>query len=311
MKPDLQASWSEPGYFFISGAHRSGTTWFMKMLNVHPEVSVRGEASFIGSPLSVDSWLNEDNILAWRKAGPRAKSWFRGAPFEDTLRDMKRGMIEYLMKKVLWSPGILMIGDKSPLFYCTAPEQVHELFPDAKFYCLIRDGRDVAVSHMIYVLMLGLFQFLPEGEDLSEIERRKAFYIEGEGDHVPLFTEGTLRNFANKWVRSIEGGRKAKELFKNEYREIRYEEMVESPKAVLKGVLNHLGVSIHDAILQDCVDGQSFITQSGRNPGQEDRSSYYRKGVVRDWVKYFTQDDIALYNSIAGDWLNELGYERT
>ncbi len=49
---------------------------------------------------------------------------------------------------------------------------------------------------------------------------------------------------------------------------------------------------------------------TGRKQGQEDKNSFYRKGVRGDWRNHLTESDQALFKSLAGDLLIRLGYEK-
>ncbi len=52
------------------------------------------------------------------------------------------------------------------------------------------------------------------------------------------------------------------------------------------------------------------MRQSGRFPGQENKKSFMRKGLVGDWHNYFTQEARELFAHYAGDELILLGYEQ-
>ena len=47
----------------------------------------------------------------------------------------------------------------------------------------------------------------------------------------------------------------------------------------------------------------------GRKPGQEDRSSHFRKGVHGDWVNHFTPEHLQDFKERYEDLLFEFGYE--
>ena len=49
----------------------------------------------------------------------------------------------------------------------------------------------------------------------------------------------------------------------------------------------------------------------GRERGQEDVKSHYRKGVSGDWVNHFNEDHVARFKESYGDLLLKLGYEAT
>jgi len=47
----------------------------------------------------------------------------------------------------------------------------------------------------------------------------------------------------------------------------------------------------------------------GRERGQEDPSSFYRKGVAGDWKNHFSKEDRRVFKEEAGELLIRLGYE--
>ena len=53
----------------------------------------------------------------------------------------------------------------------------------------------------------------------------------------------------------------------------------------------------------------SFENLSNRESGQEDASSFLRKGIVGDWKEKFSQDSKELFAESPGKTLIELGYE--
>jgi Sulfotransferase domain len=62
--------------------------------------------------------------------------------------------------------------------------------------------------------------------------------------------------------------------------------------------------------VEHCVSSASFEKLSrGRERGQEDVTSFYRKGVAGDWKNFFTERDKQIYKEEAGELLIRLGYE--
>jgi hypothetical protein len=54
----------------------------------------------------------------------------------------------------------------------------------------------------------------------------------------------------------------------------------------------------------------SFERQAGRQPGEENKRSFLRKGLVGDWRNHFSREAKATFDRYAGDGLILLGYER-
>jgi hypothetical protein len=62
--------------------------------------------------------------------------------------------------------------------------------------------------------------------------------------------------------------------------------------------------------VKQCVSSASFERLSrGRQRGEEDPSSFFRKGIAGDWQNVFTEEDKRVYKEEAGSLLIELGYE--
>jgi hypothetical protein len=89
-----------------------------------------------------------------------------------------------------------------------------------------------------------------------------------------------------------------------------YEAMSRDPFAELKRLADHLVDSpIDTESLKDVVEKYSFEAQTGRKRGEEDPTSFVRKGVVGDWQNKFTREAREIFDYYAGSTLIELGYE--
>lgn len=62
--------------------------------------------------------------------------------------------------------------------------------------------------------------------------------------------------------------------------------------------------------LQALLDKHSFQKIAGRQKGQEDQKSHYRKGVAGDWVNYLTGANKELFKARWGQLVVDLGYEK-
>jgi hypothetical protein len=59
------------------------------------------------------------------------------------------------------------------------------------------------------------------------------------------------------------------------------------------------------------VESASFARLAGRERGDEDPTSFFRKGVAGDWKTYFAERDERVFDEEAGELLATLGYERS
>jgi hypothetical protein len=92
---------------------------------------------------------------------------------------------------------------------------------------------------------------------------------------------------------------------------VRYEDLLERPNEEVEKLLGFLGVDTDERLVEHCVSSASFEKLSrGRQRGQEDPSSFYRKGVAGDWKYLFDERDRQVYKEEAGELLIRLGYEK-
>ncbi len=291
-------------YFFVTGGHKSGTSWVSWMLNSHPEVCCLGAARFVGWAYSSDTWINEDNFRRWTSHRAIAEHWLHPVDFDEVLRGVRRAMIESIMRRKV-QPGNIAVGDKTPMYYARFVDDLHALFPDAAIIHVIRDGRDVAVSHHFHMLRLEDYLYYP---DAKAGEARRQWFVEGRGEPISLFTPESLEQIVMNWRQTIDGVERGKRLYGESLLELRYESLLERPEQIERA-FSLIGVSTDPAIVAQCVAENTFARKSGgRQPGEEDRRSFTRKGVVGDWKNYFTEDDKALFKELAGDLLISLGY---
>jgi hypothetical protein len=93
---------------------------------------------------------------------------------------------------------------------------------------------------------------------------------------------------------------------------VRYEDLLSRPEEEVRRLLEFLGAGADDETVRRCVNAASFEKLSrGRERGEEDPTSFFRKGVAGDWRNTFTEQDRRVFEEMAGDLLAQLGYEKT
>ncbi len=91
--------------------------------------------------------------------------------------------------------------------------------------------------------------------------------------------------------------------------ELRFEDLIEDPLAVLRQAMGFVGLDVPD--LERIVADTAFRRLAeGRGRGQEARDHKYRKGVAGDWRNHFTPAVTAAFKERWGGLLVQLGYER-
>jgi hypothetical protein len=311
--------------FFVTGLGKSGTRWLTKILDSHPEVLCKGEGRFFSA-----GWMRADLDPANESALPSSlyyalthsehlrlwierSVWSRDGDPDEHIRDLVRLATDYFLAEGLSRSGKKVVGDKTPLLGPKFVEEIYEIYPEARVIHIIRDGRDQAVS---FIHQQGnrakrgrTHRLSPEELARSEAYRRSPRELAETGEG--MFAEKTLRKAAQNW--SLRVGRATEDgpaLFGDCYTEVRYEDLLVRPNEEVGRLLGFLGVDTEERLVESCVNSASFERLSrGRERGQEDPSSFYRKGVAGDWRNYFSEEDRRVFKEEAGELLIRLGYE--
>lgn len=290
--------------FFVLGNQKSGTTWLMRLLDAHPEVLCRGEGRFFGGSWRQKSLKQRDALrpasslynavldAEYLRLWIERSVWSRNDSTREHLNNLTRMAIDYFLKGELLKSGKQVVGDKSPLLTPETIREISAIYPEAKVIHIIRDGRDVAVSAAYHARNFGRGR-------------------ERNGPHEgSMFPEGNLEKLATEWAsrvgKTVQDG---PELLGENYAEVRYEDLLERPEMEVGRLLEFLGVAFDEETARRCVVAASFERLSkGRQRGDEDPSSFFRKGVAGDWKNVFTSQDGETFDEEAGELLARLGY---
>jgi len=273
--------------FFVGGSPKSGTTWLQLLLDAHPSVSCSGEGHF---PTHLWNFLKQaldqhDGVIQTNN-----KELFTELEEYQRLTQDDIGYIfatciaVFLVKQSKHKPATA-IGDKTPA-NVRAFDGLAALFPRAKFIQIVRDGRDCAVSGWFHNLRN------PEWAPLNR------------GSLTAYATA-----FAEMWVSELAKGQEFADAHPDRIRRIRYEDLARDTEGILAGLFEFLGVEVNASVLAHCRTEASFAKRSGgRNPGEENRQSFFRKGVTGDWRNHLSEEQNALFRERAGSWLDRFGY---
>jgi len=271
--------------FFISGVPKSGTTWLQKSLDSHPEITCSGEGHFF--TIFGDFLKQSMNVYNSKVLDVAAAQVYEGNPGYKNMTDndlnfLVTSFISVMFSKLEIKETSNYIGDKTPA-NAMVLDHMHSIFPEAKFIHIYRDGRDVVVSTY-----------------------RHGTRVTGR----PGVFQNSIEPTAKKWLDynkiAFEFGRK----HPNAFLAVSYEQLIQDFPAHFSDILKFLGADNSESMVHACKDLSSFEKLSGgRKRGEEDRNSFYRKGVVGDWKIYFSDEDLKFFNRIGGDMMKELGYE--
>jgi hypothetical protein len=275
--------------FFIGGSPKSGTTWLRLLLNAHPAVSCSGEGHFIDRLAgylknAVDQHcqlIDSDNKRLFNEVEsyPRLDN-------ADTQYMLASCIALFLIKQSQHKPA-RAIGEKTPgniRFF----GHLGALFPTAKFIQIVRDGRDCTVSAWFHNL-------------------RDPEWIK--------YNLGSMEAFAKRvaevWAGDLASAQQFADRQPHRILRIRYEDLAAAPEMILARLFEFLGVEHDEKVVAQSLSDASFAKFSGgRNPGEENRLSFFRKGVAGDWRNHFSEDALQAFREAAGPWLERLGYER-
>jgi hypothetical protein len=144
--------------FFVVGAGRSGTTMLRLMLTGHSNLHVCPETWFIedlARHLPLRAPLTPSEIERAIALVTHHYRWPDVGLTEADLRALIAGIAQPTLRAILdgiygslaRSVGKGRIGDKTPVYVRILPV-LAELYPEAQFIHLLRDGRDVAMSYI-------------------------------------------------------------------------------------------------------------------------------------------------------------------
>ncbi|MEO8091761.1 MAG: sulfotransferase [bacterium] len=285
---------AEPAIFIV-GVARSGTTLLRLMLDAHPDLAIPPETHFIPQVIRACERSDDPASAAlevitthrrWPDFGLDAEQLrarlesHRDLGPGDALRAFY-GLYAAQHQKRRW-------GDKSTN-YVRKMRPISRVLPEARYVHLIRDGRDVALS-------LVDVHFGPE----------------------------TIAGAAEKWSSEITRARRQSRRLPH-YTEVRYEQLVADPEPMLRSVCEAMALPWDDAILnyQERAGGRiaeiarDFDRAAGdavpaevRAGHQANVSKPLQASRAARWRSEMSAADLARFERIAGETLDDLGYAR-
>lgn len=267
-----------PPPFFIVGSARSGTTLLRLILNSHHAVAVPPESRFV-----TELWqgVEDEDVPGFldKLAGHRQfQAW--ELPIEAVAAEIGkhesvayREAIQAVYRAYAKAHGKARWGDKTPRYVLNIP-LLADLFPDARFVHLVRDGRNVALS----------YAGMPFGPKTAP----KAAVVWSE--------------------RVLAGVRDGRPLGAMRYREIRYEDLVRDTEAQVKDLCSFLDLPFDPAMLDYTERARDFVFEKAArfNPHVLEKP----QSDVRSWEDTMPDRQVELFESIAGSALSEFGYPR-
>jgi hypothetical protein len=294
--------------FFIFGHARSGTTLFMRLARLHPEVHCNYQGHFFTRKPLLKSLVNMPESQEWLTR--KSNRWNQG---RDLSPLVLRAAADFIMERDAAREGKMIVGDKSPssTIHGQAVRDMHAVYPDAKLIYIVRDGRDVLISERFR-------NFVEESKFLTSEDKR---IIEGlRKDQTPftdgrrsIFTETFIRRVAKGWMMNLkETEEESRRLYGKNYCGLRYEDLLAAPFAEMNKLWKFLGVkrvnkSLEKTIKAEMASNPDEEWQAKRNEGI---ASFLPKGQAGNWQRLLTEKDKSLFKEIAGSMLVKWKYEK-
>lgn len=271
-------------YFLITALPKTGTTWVQRICRAHPEMHCRAEDQFTKFWGRISDVVDDYNDLIGLRDQQRDKQGVEPLDRDDGVK-LFYSMVQIALDKapagVAWS-GIkdLTLSARGFLKY----------LPDARVINVIRDPRDTAISALAH-------------------SRR---IYEGDYKDLSALNEIFLSETAHHWLKQLDLVAAVREEYPNRTHDIRYEDLIGDFSSAAAGLMDFFGVDSSPPTIEALRLETDFQRLSGgREPGVEDDTSYFRKGLAGDWRGTLTKAQVAVVDDICGARLQLHGYERS
>lgn len=270
MDPEDPLAQLAEGPIFVVGLPRSGTTWVGEILGLHPLVTVAYESYLFDSPTGLSEFFSQ------RHWGPDASGLVRFMSREAFAREVRLFTSRVLARRLY--PGNRFLVEKTP-GHLARLRLIAEVFPDARFIHVVRDGRDVFVS--------------------TRAGRRS--WASGWSDRGFRFS---LPRLALRWKRAMRNAASDAAELGDRYLEVRFEDLKADPVESSRRMFEFCRIPHDTDILRQITEVADFDRSH-----VADESAFFRGGRVGDWRTHLNVIEGLLFNVFAGDALVEKGYE--
>ena len=257
-------SWHSPErHIIVGGAPRSGTTLIRRMLDRHPSICCGPESS-IFLPGSI---LIGPVAAGFKMPAEELRVMLDSSPSQGAFIDAFATRYREMRGRPRWA-------EKTPL-NVRSIDWILERFPESRFVHVVRDGRDVVCSMR------------------EHPERRWV-----DGAWVTEQSQLSLAAHAKRWVADAEAG--IAHRGDPRYLEVRYEDLVQDPEGLVRGLMEQLGEAYYPELIPD----PDKPTKSGKVHA----NSAIRTRSMGRWRTDLTPEEQESVQRIAGPTLARLGY---
>ncbi len=305
--------------YVVFAQAKSGTTWLQRLLSAHPQVHC-AESRLVGDFYLGDNptgpAITVEKFVSGMLRHYHAPDPKTGGSQGDFGRAMLFNIIDAIATTAIEFSGRPIYGEKLTPYPGTAAACVrtlHDYNPAMCFVHLIRDGRDVIVSGYSHWANIRINAAKAAGKH-DEASRLRA---DLDARRVP---DKIVDDAANAWADNVAAGLDGERAFENSL-QLKYEDLLGVPGCGGGGgggeerfgqLFRAIGADASPTVVQAAVAAASFERLSGgRASGEEDRASFFRKGVAGDWQTWLTPEQVARFEARAGALMDRVGYPRS
>lgn len=283
--------------YAVFASPKSGTTWVQRLLSAHPQVHC-AESRALGryfdphNPTAVH--LSIEQLVHTMRAYYHPPADIDPDRFYD---DMLFSMVDAVGQTAISASGKPVYGEKITPFRGTASavvDRLHAYNPDLRFVHLVRDPRDVIVSGFVHQANIRINSDHAQAAHYRDCLKRQ------------VVDDDILDAALDIWLDCASAASTGLGRFEHAML-LRYEDLLAEPQPQSARLLEFIGAE--DSETARCVERASFRSLSGgREKGQEDRASFFRKGIAGDWVNWLNAEQTARIVEQASNLMAEFGY---
>lgn len=296
--------------FVVVASPKSGTTWLQRLISAHPAMHC-GESRLFGlyynpaNPTGPHTTVEQTTRHMLRYLAPPTQT-------EDFGEKLTFELVDAIARTCAAEGGVALYGEKFTPYPGTAEHALEMLArynDEIPVVHLVRDGRDVIVSGAAHRLNIARERWASgqHGAGAADLEAAQQL-----ADRV--IPDQWFEHFLENWIDVNTAMLECEPLFRRVLR-VSYEDLLADTAGQALEILRHIsagsGAAVTPGQAAQCASAASFAALSGgREPGEEDRASFFRKGASGDWENWFTIDQMRAFDRRAGELLEHLGYDR-
>lgn len=269
--------------FFVLGSQRSGTTMLRLMLNNHRNLCIPHETGFITEFFAKAGGYGDIRNAEVQKALLKDiganHHVTRGKLIPQPGEVLSLPIVDYRsLVDAIFQAHIAQFdkprwGDKTPS-YTEDIDVLRQIFPNAKFIHLVRDGRDVLVSQK----------------------------------NIEWFSRNVVR-LIRDWQWKVSIAHKVGQVLGDDFLEIRYEDLIRQPEEKLREICAFLDEDYDPDMMSYNEVGKDTVPEESIR-WHKNSIELPNPNKIGAWKTKLSSSEKILFDDIAGDTLELFGYER-